>query len=728
MSLRILLAGNAPFVTSGYGVTTNNLANIFKNLGHEVGIFCLFGLNGAIIPDWNGFPLFPLGNQIWGGDIIWSHCKRFGADIVVSNIDTFVLNWGSGGYRPWIPCVPVAEDPLTSQIRGSLNGAFSLISISDYGKNTLQDAGYSSTMIPLPVDTGAFFPLDKRASKAALGFPEDHYLIGNIGMNRGSRKGHDILLRGFRDFLSEVPKAYLYIHTDIGQPDGLRLESMVNELGIRNNVRFPSRYDAFLGQPQPWMQTMLNALDLYVQPSTNEGQGMPVWEALSCSLPIVATECTALTEAVQGADAIGLPVVNKKWLQGEGYGYETSSEAVAQAMLVAYQKWGVGYVSAHNRQWAIEKVSLPVVGFQWQDFLLSIEKKIRFAPKTRLLSQGRPKLAMVSTIVPNCGVGAYTRMLNASVGEAMEVEPVDILSFKSGEGINADLVHIQHEPSIAPTNMVDILHSLRSGGHKVAITYHNIDPNVIASHLDNNLVDAAIIHWPPANNPPPNDPRIHVLGGMGVPTFDQPLGDEKSRLRSRFGFGDGDFIISTFGFASLGRGHFEVVEEMIPYLITHSNVKFQIVAPGNFLNEGVAQYVKQRLDAVREDYKLGNRIVFVGDFIPDREVIERLWVSDVGYLYLGGDTTSSSSAIRFFVSARLPLVITNSSHFADIRRGVVVVDGDSLPQFASDIIDLSRDQGKRQRLRIEHETTMERWAWPKFGERHLAIYRGLLGL
>lgn len=310
----------------------------------------------------------------------------------------------------------------------------------------------------------------------------------------------------------------------------------------------------------------------------------------------------------------------------------------------------------------------------------------------------------------------------------MEVEPIDVLSLKSAEGINADLVHVQHEPSIVPGNLTEILQSLKEEGHKIAITYHNIDPALIDSHLSKNLVDAAIIHWPPIHNPPPNDERIHIIGGMGCPVFDQPMGDERIKFKKQFGFGDNDFIISTFGFAAVGRGHYEVVEEMIPYLLTHPNVKFQIITSGNFLNEAGAQYVKQRLDAVKEEYKLQDRIVLVGDFISDREAIERLWMSDVGYLYLGTDTMSSSSAIRFFVSARLPLVITSSTHFADIRRGVVVTDGESVPQFVSNIIELAQNGQKRNRLRIEHEQNYEKWRWPMFGERQLAIYRKILGL
>lgn len=730
MSLRILFQSNCIWVSSGYGTTTRNIANILRRIGHEVGIFASFGLEGGKL-SYDGFEIFPRGNDIWGNDIVWSHVKAFGADILITNIDTHVLRNYGNSYKPWIPIVPVMEDPLAPATAGSLNGAFSLVSISEYGKTVLQDKGYTSTMIPLPVDVGAFFPTDKREAKraigGAIGIPEDCYFLLNVGMNRGDRKGHDLLLRAFQMILSEIPNAYLYIHTDVGQPDGQRLDNMRDKLGLQDRVKFPSRYDVFMGQSHSWMQTLYNAADVYIQPSRNEGQGMPVYEAAACGDIIIATECTALTEFIVRAQGIGLPIINKRPTASEAWTYDTSAEAVASAVIEARSKWGIGYCSAINRQLATEKVSLPVIGFQWQDFLLNIEKKVRYAPFVRPFVGKIPKVAMVFTQVNNCGVGQYTRMLNASIGEATDVIPVDILSLDPKAVGDADIVHVQHEPSISPKNLEGSMREWKNEGQRVVVTYHNIDPNLVSHHLNDQLVDLALIHWPPIGHEIPKDPRIKILGGMGCPVFDPPKWDTRVEMRKIFSLKPESRVISTFGFASVGRGHFEVPEEMVAYLVANSDVEMQIITPGNFLNDLGLQIVYQNLIDLATRYNLRDRIHLLTDFMPDREVLQRLWCSDVGYLYLGVNTMSSSSAIRFFISARLPTVITPTTHFTDVKRGIVCTDGFGLAEFCQVIIGLLNDSEKRNRLAREHQYTYEHWKWPAFGERILAIYKECLG-
>jgi glycosyltransferase involved in cell wall biosynthesis len=731
MPLSIVLQSNATWVSSGYGSTTNLLRKMWQSMGHRVAVFANFGLEGGFITV-DGVEVLPRGVQQWGDDVVWAHCQRWGADLLITNIDTFVLrNYGSGK-KPWIPIVPVMEDPLSPGIANSLRGAHSLVSISKYGKQTLEDKGWGSTLIPLPVDTGKFFPLNRRDAKtfmsAYTGFPADAYVVGHVGMNRGNRKGHDLLIRAFAKFLAEVPNAYLYIHTHSRQHDGLNLEGLVNDLGIASHVKFPDAYDAFYGKPDDWMNALFNSFDIYVQPSRNEGQGMPLWEAFAVGCPVIATENTALSEAISEAEGIALPVINKEWLQGEGYAYPTSSDAILEALLSAHQKWSTDYISMHNRQWAIENVSVNVVGHKWQQFLLDHEKKLRFTPQYRPWGGGRPKVIQVSTTVQNCGVGAYTRALMAGFGDTTDCECIEIRTLTSANDIPpCDIVHIQHEPSVVPPNDVlePIMDSLRKRGTKVVTTYHNVIPDIVNAHLSNNLTDMAMIHWPPPGMKT-EDKRVYLIGGMGCPTFTNIRDDLRPAIRAQCGFSNDDVIISTFGFAAVGRGHVEVPMEMIATMKVREELK--LLLPGNFLNEEGKSYVHDTVHRLVEEHGLKGRIVTVDQFLPDTEVLRRLWMSDVGYLYLGSDTLSSSSAIRYFISARLPLVITPSTHFGDVRRGVVVTDTFSLPEFVAKILDLADDVPLRARLSRDHKETYDWWVWPKFAERHLAAYKRCLGV
>ena len=746
MGLRILLQSNFHIMASGYGASSLNLLQIWKSIGHEVAIFAVPGIEGAI-KEIDGFLTYPRGTDTWGNDIVWSHVKAFGADLLITNMDTFVLRSYGNSYKPWIPITPIMEDPLSPGTAGSLNGAYSIVSISEYGKLVLQDARYSSTLIPLPVDTGRYHPLNREEAKRALGFPDGCFLITNVGMNRSYRKGQDLLIQAMPAVLSEIPNAYLYIHTDTKQSDGLRLDNLSERLGIASRIRFPPRYEYFVGEfPTEWMQQLYSATDVYVQPSTNEGQGLPVWEASSCGAVVVATDCTALTDFLQGSEGIGLPVANRSMQASESYSYHTSSNAVAAAIIEAYRKWGRNYCSAINRQWAIENVSLPVIGHKWQDFLFNIEKKVRYSPQSKpfgekvistqeadgktveTLRSNIPRIASVSTLVENCGIGQYTRMLNAGLGEATEVIPVDILNIHPEDAGDADLIHVQHEPSIQTKELELAMRVWKTEGRRVVVTYHNIDPGLISRHINEGMVDVAIIHWPPPNGQDiPDSPHLKILGGMGCPVFELPKWSTRENARrTKFNFQPDETVITTFGFAAGGRGHVEVPEEMCAYLLSHPKVRLQVITPGNFLNDLGLQFVKGKLTELVEKYNLHRQIIFITDFIPDKEVLERMWCSDVGFAYLGLNTASTSSAMRFFISARLPTVITASTHFADVRHGVVIT-GSGLSEFCNAILNLSQDREKRARLMREHESTYQRWNYPAFSERILNIYKEVLG-
>lgn len=727
MSLKILLMSNAPFVFSGYGQAAHYLLKIFQKLHHEVACFAYYGLEGKVM-QWEGIDLYPRGFDPYGNDIVEAHAAKFGADLVITNLDVWVLqNFGQKRFN-WLPMVPVAEDPLTTGNNNSLHGALRVIAISKYGKQVLQEAGIPAEHIYLPIPTDFYHPLNKEKCKEAFNWPANAYIIGHIGMNRGFRKGQDLLLQAFRLFLSEHHNSLLYMHTDTRSNDGLDLEGLTRTLGIASKVIFPSRYEAHQGWPPIKMKGLYNTFDLYLQPSLNEGQGMTVWEAESCGVPIVATNATALSEAMEGADAIPIEPTNRVWLSNDSWGYEISVDDLAEAMLKARRKWGLNYVSAKSRQWAIENVSVDVVAQKWQDELLTVEKIVRFQPIMKVWKD-KPHVVQISTRIHNCGIGAYTRALMAAMEGSTTQECVDIMSLREVEQIpECDLVHLHYESSISPPDAIlrKVLSALQVRGTPVLATYHTVIPEVANYHIINNLVSMAVIHWPPPGLQT-EDHRIWILGGMGCPTYHLPPIEKKEEIRETYGFSMQDIIISTFGFAAVGRGHFEVLEQLAPLLQTDKRVKIQLIMPANFLNEEGKNIVHSRIEELAKSYHIGQQVHLVPEFISDLAVLNRLWMSDVGFLFIGFHTGSSSAAIRFFISAHLPLVVNSSTHFADVRRGIVQVEGFNISEFSHTIWDTAFDQQTQTRLRKEHQTTYESSVWPLFAEKYLAAYKKVLG-
>lgn len=728
MALKILLASNSPWATSGYGQAAYYLTKIWRNLGHEVAIFAYFGLEGGTMV-YDGMKIYPKAIDAYGNDIVEAHAAHFGADIVISNVDVWVLSgWGNKKFH-WYPLVPVAEDPLTGRNRGALQGATGICALSKYGQRVLESAGFKAAQIYLPVPTQFYCPLDKRTIKRSLGWDEDTYVIGHIGMNRGYRKGIDILLSAFQVFLAEHPNSLLYLHTDTQSHDGLGLDELLDTLGIRNKVVTPTRYDVFNGKAPQWLLGLYNSLDLYVQPSLSEGQAMPVWEAYSCGIPVVATNCTALSEILEGdTDGILIEPSNKLWMPQGGFGYEVTIDSLAAAMLQAFENYGPNCVSVRNRQKAIENVSLEVLSHKWQAELSRLEKIVRFQPSYRPFPEGKPSIVQVSTIVPNCGIGAYTRQLMSACEGATDQQCVDVQTLRSADQIpDCDLVHWHWEAAISPPESLfrDTLWNLRLRGIPILMTFHSMRTDLINEMFAKNLISLGVIHWliPGIKV----DERMQVLGGMGCPMFNPPALNEREDMRARFGFNPFDTIISTFGFASYGRGHYEVLEQIAPFLKTHPNFKLQLIVPANFLNEGGKNLVHGKIRTIVQQYQIEQQIHLVQDYIPDLEVMQRLWISDVGYLFIEMHTASSSAAIRFFISARCPLIANDSTHFADVLRGVHRVKTFNLTEFSQEVLLATQNRELLSRLKGEHEQTYEWFVWPKFAEKYLTYYKQCIG-
>ncbi len=725
MALKILLQSDAIYVASGYGQSSKLLIEIFRKLGHEVAHFAYYGLEGCPPVKIDGIDTYSRGNEIWGDDVIEPHFIRSGADVVITNVDPFVLNKYGDKPFPWVPITPIAGDPVSDEVLISLRGALDIVSISRYGQRMLADKNVESTHIYLPIPCGMYIPLDRTAVRTAYGWPDDAYIIGHVGMNRGWRKGHDTLLRAYQLFLAEVPNSLLYMHTDMVQRDGINLQELRKQLGLEKNVIFPMRYDAFYGKSQYWMNGLYNAIDLYVQPSLNEGQGMPVWENLSTGQPIVATDATALHEAIEDTEAVAVPWSNKAWMPFQAWGYEVTADALAEAMLTAHSRWGKKHVSLQNRQRAIESVGVEEVAHLWYRELIKIEKMVRYTPAMRPWKD-KPKVLQISTRVHNCGIGSYTRALMASMSEATEQECLDILELgtKFPTLPDADLVHLHYEPAIWPSDDVvrKALWDAKMKGAKVVCTYHAVIPSVMEDHLQRKLVDVAVVHWP-SRGLEVRDHKLWVLGGMGCPHYHAPHMERREDIRRQYGYAAYDKVITTFGFASPGRGHYEVLEQLAPLLVANPSVKMQLIVPQNFLNEMGKTVVHSNVLDIAKDYHIGPQIHLITDFLTDLEVLNRLWLSDVGFLYMPHDTLSSSSAIRFFISASLPIVVTPSSHFEDVRRGLIRTGGFSLVDFSRTIWETLHNAPLLKQLRKETESTYEQFMWTRFGENYLQCYK-----
>ncbi|OBI68334.1 D-inositol-3-phosphate glycosyltransferase [Mycobacterium sp. E796] len=141
------------------------------------------------------------------------------------------------------------------------------------------------------VDLDVFRPGDRRAARAALGFPPDEDVVAFVGRIQ-PLKAPDIVLRaaaklpGVRIVVAGGPSG-----SGLASPDGL--VRLAGELGITDRVTFlppQSRGD---------LATLFQAANLVAVPSYSESFGLVALEAQACGTPVAAAAVGGLPVAVR---------------------------------------------------------------------------------------------------------------------------------------------------------------------------------------------------------------------------------------------------------------------------------------------------------------------------------------------------------------------------------------------------------------------------------------------
>jgi glycosyltransferase involved in cell wall biosynthesis len=248
--------------------------------------------------------------------------------------------------------VPIDGWPVPSKYRG-LSRATKLITMSHFGKRALIETTggdpESVQVMYAPVDIKRLHPLtsdhrlELRRSILPPWMKQDPFVLGWVGRNQWRKQiwahyhvigllrsgqylicnvcGSARALRsksggcsscGMRDAqpAKPLPNVYLWIHMPTGKCEGDwncdHLESIYN---VREGVDLYYTADCDLRRhlTPDQMPLLYQTWDCLLYLSGGEGFGIPVWEAMSCGLPIVYTDFSSHGELVNRAGA-GIPV------------------------------------------------------------------------------------------------------------------------------------------------------------------------------------------------------------------------------------------------------------------------------------------------------------------------------------------------------------------------------------------------------------------------------------
>jgi glycosyltransferase involved in cell wall biosynthesis len=148
-------------------------------------------------------------------------------------------------------------------------------------------------IIPLPVDTETFRPLDRCLAREILGLPRDARLVfcGALDMAQ-ARKGLRPLVEALGHLRHGAAAA--------GAPIML-VTAGRQDFGAREALPFPHHHLGLLGDDRS-LALAYQAADLFVSPSLEDAGPMMVSEALACGVPVAAFEVGSALDLVRPAE------------------------------------------------------------------------------------------------------------------------------------------------------------------------------------------------------------------------------------------------------------------------------------------------------------------------------------------------------------------------------------------------------------------------------------------
>ena len=154
-------------------------------------------------------------------------------------------------------------------------------------------------VIPYGVDLERFVKRPDPALRRELGIPEKAPVIGMVARLQ-PQKGHIYLFEAALSIIKEAPDVRFVLVG--GGPDTDTLKARVKEMGLDACFHFLGYRDD--------VPRLLGMFDIFTLPSLFEGLPNVVLEAMSCSLPVVATPVDGTKEAVV-PDVTGILVPEK---------------------------------------------------------------------------------------------------------------------------------------------------------------------------------------------------------------------------------------------------------------------------------------------------------------------------------------------------------------------------------------------------------------------------------
>ena len=284
---------------SGYLNLSIPLCEGLSKRGHEVKAAAL-GYNGtehnynfSLIPARNMQEALAIAQNLFG---LW----KFDAFVVALDIPIQEQILRAMMQKPpfkYVGVMPVEADPLCLSWAMALMQMDKVFVISQFGTDEAKKVGVEAEHIQLGIDTEAWKIPDKKEKakiRDVMGFDKDTFAILTVADNQ-ERKNLSHAMDVFAKFAEDKPNARYVLVTREYNSVGWRIRDYARELGIGDKIVIFER-----GMNFNDLWAVYAACDMFFLSSKAEGLGLPLLEAMAVGLPVLATDCTAVHEVLDG--------------------------------------------------------------------------------------------------------------------------------------------------------------------------------------------------------------------------------------------------------------------------------------------------------------------------------------------------------------------------------------------------------------------------------------------
>lgn len=397
MKKKLMWLSDSPMTNTGYATISRNILN-----GLSKDYDCHFNAHnysgqplppGLTLEDGTrfNFTIHGNGREAYCKDLIMPRLAKQQPEYFGILLDTFML-------YPWImdlnfsPAKSFFYFPsdggggLPQGCENVLKHFHGAVAMAKFGQRQAKEVhGLDVDYIPHACDPQIFSPMnpdEKERARRDLevmgvsgnkvkGFLSGKYVVGVVARNQG-RKMLDKTIKSFAKFCRDKPDAVLFFHSDLFDAAGVfDLRQLILRHNLQNRVVF-SDIKFYENFEYKEMRKVYGVMDSFFLSTSGEGFGVPIIEAMSCGIPVIATDYTTTPELIieDGVCGIAVPIaceLTGSWAVERAL-IDEDKAAEALRTLYSDKELGIEYGKV-GREKVLKYYSWDVVIPMWKKFL-----------------------------------------------------------------------------------------------------------------------------------------------------------------------------------------------------------------------------------------------------------------------------------------------------------------------------------------------------------------------